>query len=423
MSQNYLVNRKLENRQGYLNLDYFIDEFGLQPEQAEALQNSVDKKFLLGEFESLGDILEKLKVKVHIVPGTPERVVPGLLNEIKNHWENVAKRIEEENNPLVDEAEKEYGEARRKVRMAEEEKKNYQSMRMLGCYCRQDNTIKLFPENMDQNRMEEQLVSTLAHEVMHAYFNRPGHESFPYAYFVEEPLAEFGMLCYLKETKSPYYEEAYKDVKNKKTCYRYGANLMDHYLNGDQRLRGYLEKYKIKKEQWEIPEFPVEGGVVSLPHRCKIFVDMDGVLVDFQGAVDSLDEATKREYADDGKGKSHYDDVQGIFARMKPLPGAIDAMRRLKAAGYDLYILSTAPWRNASAWSDKVEWVRTYLNDVFEKRLIITHCKGLLAAQEGAYLIDDRDGHGATDFGERHIQIGADPRFPDWASVLDYFKS
>ena len=79
MSQNYLVNRKLENRQGYLNLDYFIDEFGLQPEQAEALQNSVDKKFLLGEFESLGDILEKLKVKVHIVPGTPERVVPGIL--------------------------------------------------------------------------------------------------------------------------------------------------------------------------------------------------------------------------------------------------------------------------------------------------------------------------------------------------------
>lgn len=39
------------------------------------------------------------------------------------------------------------------------------------------------------------------------------------------------------------------------------------------------------------------------------------------------------------------------------------------------------------------------------------------------YLIDDRDGHGATDFGDRHIQIGTEPRFPDWASVLDYFKA
>lgn len=160
-----------------------------------------------------------------------------------------------------------------------------------------------------------------------------------------------------------------------------------------------------------------------MKEKTKIFVDMDGVLVDFQGAVDSLDEATIREYADDGKGKPHYDDVPGIFARMKPLPGAIDAMHRLQAAGYDLYILSTAPWGNPSSWSDKVEWVTKYLDDIFHKRLIITHCKGLLAAHEGAYLIDDRTGHGATDFGERHIQIGTDTRFPDWASVLDYFKA
>ena len=75
MSQNFLVNSKLKNRQSYL----FIDEFGLQPEQTEALEKSVDEKFLLGEYKPLGDILEKLKVKVHIVPGTPERVVPGIL--------------------------------------------------------------------------------------------------------------------------------------------------------------------------------------------------------------------------------------------------------------------------------------------------------------------------------------------------------
>ena len=289
MSQNFLVNKKLNNRQKENQIQIIDNQNLLNSKQADALQNSVDEKFLLGEFSSLGDILMNPEVEVRIVPGTPKMdqlVVPGYFEEIKNHWENVAKRIEEENHPLVGEAEKEYGEAIRKARMAEEEKKNYQSMRMLGCYCPQDNIIKLFPENMDQSRMEEQLVSTLAHEVMHAYFNRPSHESFPYVYFVEEPLAEFGMLCYLKETKSPFYKEAYEDVKNKKTCYRYGANLMDQYLNGDERLRGYLrgylEKYKIKMEQWEIPEFSVEGGVVSLPHRCKIFVDMDGVLVDFQ---------------------------------------------------------------------------------------------------------------------------------------------
>lgn len=155
-------------------------------------------------------------------------------------------------------------------------------------------------------------------------------------------------------------------------------------------------------------------------NKTKIFVDMDGVLVNFQSGIDKLSEATKREYADDGKGKSHYDDVPGIFSLMEPMAGAIEGVRALKDNGYDLYILSTAPWGNPSAWSDKVAWVTKHLDDVFHKKVIITHCKGLLAAQKDAFLIDDRTGHGATDFGERHIQFGTE-KFPDWNSVVRYF--
>ena len=94
--------------------------------------------------------------------------------------------------------------------------------------------------------MGELLVSTLAHEAMHAYFNRPGHETFPYIYYVEEPLAEFGMLLYLHETKSKFYKWAYDDVKSKTTCYKYGANLMDQCLyEGTPSLtRDYLEAYR-----------------------------------------------------------------------------------------------------------------------------------------------------------------------------------
>lgn len=153
----------------------------------------------------------------------------------------------------------------------------------------------------------------------------------------------------------------------------------------------------------------------------KIFFDMDGVLVNFQSGIDKLDEATRLQYADDGKGKSHYDDVPGIFSLMDPIPGAIEAVHELQEMGYDLYILSTAPWGNPSSWSDKVKWVAKHLDDVFHKRMIITHCKGLLAAQENAYLIDDRTAHGASDFGERHIQFGTE-RFPDWDSVVRYFR-
>lgn len=169
---------------------------------------------------------------------------------------------------------------------------------------------------------------------------------------------------------------------------------------------------------WEAEPIPVKLYTMK---STKVFVDMDGVLVNFQSGIDKLDEATKLEYANDGKGKAHYDDVPGIFSQMDPLDGALDGVRALQAMGYDLYILSTAPWGNPSAWADKVEWVTRHLDDVFHKRMIITHGKGLLAAQEDAYLIDDRTGHGASKFGERHLQFGAE-RFRDWASVVKFFE-
>lgn len=42
------------------------------------------------------------------------------------------------------------------------------------------------------------------------------------------------------------------------------------------------------------------------------------------------------------------DEAPGIFALMDPKPGAIDGIHK-RAARYDVYILSTAPWKNPSA--------------------------------------------------------------------------
>ena len=44
---------------------------------------------------------------------------------------------------------------------------------------------------------------------------------------------------------------------------------------------------------------------------------------------------------------------------MDPMPGAIEAVQALASLGkYELYILSTAPWGNPSAWTDKAKWVQ-----------------------------------------------------------------
>ena len=144
----------------------------------------------------------------------------------------------------------------------------------------------------------------------------------------------------------------------------------------------------------------------------RLFIDMDNVLVDFQSGVDQVSEETKAAYA------GRLDEIPGLFAKMKPMPGAIEAVHELQKH-YDLFILSTAPWKNPSAWSDKVEWVTKHLDDVFHKRLVITHRKDLC---QGDYLIDDRGKNGTSDFSGKWIQFGS-KEFPDWDSVLKYLAS
>lgn len=129
-----------------------------------------------------------------------------------------------------------------------------------------------------------------------------------------------------------------------------------------------------------------------------LYFDMDNVLVDFQSGLDKISDEIKEDYADDGTGKAHLDDIPGLFSLMDPMPGAIEAVNTLKEM-FDVYILSTAPWKNPSAWSDKVLWVQKYFGEIFHKRLILTHNKHL-CIQPGAYLIDDRPRHGASKFGE-----------------------
>ena len=142
-----------------------------------------------------------------------------------------------------------------------------------------------------------------------------------------------------------------------------------------------------------------------------IYIDMDNVLVDFKSGIAKLSKDVQDEY------EGHLDDVPGIFSLMEPMEGAIDAFNKLsQSEKYDVYILSTAPWDNSTAWSAKVEWVKKYLGVHGYKRLILSHHKNLNA---GDYLIDDRTKNGADKFTGEHIHFGQ-VAFPTWNEVLDY---
>ncbi|MFC0681756.1 hypothetical protein ACFFGH_28325 [Lysobacter korlensis] len=146
-----------------------------------------------------------------------------------------------------------------------------------------------------------------------------------------------------------------------------------------------------------------------------LYIDMDNTLVDFSSGIDRLSSAKLEKYA------GSYDDAPGIFGLMRPMPDAVKAIHRLSKR-FEVYILSTAPWDNPSAWQQKVEWVRDTFgaddDSPVYKRLILSHHKQL---NMGDFLVDDRGERGAREFSGERIWFSSSS-FPDWWHVVRYLE-
>lgn len=134
-----------------------------------------------------------------------------------------------------------------------------------------------------------------------------------------------------------------------------------------------------------------------------LYIDMDGVLVDFDSGVVKSEPDILASY------EGQYDNIPHVFSKMDPMPGAIDAFKSLQGK-YDVYVLTTAPWRNETALQDKKDWLNKYLGDLIKKKVIFSHHKELLI---GDYLIDDREVPG---FQGKQFLFGSE-EYPDWDSI------
>lgn len=138
-----------------------------------------------------------------------------------------------------------------------------------------------------------------------------------------------------------------------------------------------------------------------------IYIDMDGVLTNFSKKL--------QEYIAAGHPRDCYKHIPNFYQDMEPMPGAIEAFKEL-SEHFDCYILSAPSWNNVSCYTDKRLWVEKYLGKLAEKKLILTHNKGM---HSGRALIDDRTKYGVENFKGEHIHFGTE-KFPDWKSVVDY---
>lgn len=148
-------------------------------------------------------------------------------------------------------------------------------------------------------------------------------------------------------------------------------------------------------------------GVRIYPDAPRIYLDMDGVLADFEARCAELDVHPQ-------VGKLRHD----VYDRLKPMPGAIDGVSRLFELGYELAVLTKIPSKNPHAASQKLNWLSERFPSRLSNVVIITPDKGCVGSSRD-WLIDDHpEWANAHSFPGEILHFGV--KF-DWPGVVEYF--
>lgn len=133
--------------------------------------------------------------------------------------------------------------------------------------------------------------------------------------------------------------------------------------------------------------------------KLTIFLDMDGVLANFEKAAAQIPDVKRPDEVLD-------------FSTFEPMPGAIDAVEKIIAMGHDVFIATTPPWNNPSAWGQKRDWIEEHLPQL-KRKMFLTHRKDLL---KGDILVDDSTYRGQYDFDGTFMHFG---KHFDWDMVVN----
>mgnify|MGYP003652645050 FL=1 len=153
-----------------------------------------------------------------------------------------------------------------------------------------------------------------------------------------------------------------------------------------------------------------------------IYIDMDGVLCNFDKAAQDMREKLPFEtelkpsatYESSDKGFK-FDEALD-FSKFEPMPDALDSVQKIIDMGHEVYIATTPPWGNPDAWGQKRNWVEEHLPQL-KRKMFLTHRKDLLI---GDVLIDDSTYRGQPEFSGTWFHFGKNGM--DWRCVVEEIK-
>ena len=141
-------------------------------------------------------------------------------------------------------------------------------------------------------------------------------------------------------------------------------------------------------------------------NKYRIFIDMDGVIADFEKASNEFQRI---------HGKTNRPDKWVDYRNLDVIEGAIEAVAKLNA-DHEVFIASTPPWLRPEVWGHKREWIGEHFPDL-KRKIILTHRKDLLI---GDFLIDDSRFRGQPDFQGEWYWFNKNWDNKNWKACLEW---